>query len=31
VARDILDSFEMMQSKHLNDRAHLLQALLEIT
>jgi hypothetical protein len=27
MARDILDTFEMAQSKHLNDRAHLLQAL----
>jgi len=30
MARDILASFEMAQSTHLNDRAHLLQALLEI-
>jgi DNA repair protein RadC len=27
MARDLLDSFEMAQSAHLNDRAHLLQAL----
>jgi hypothetical protein len=27
MARDILDTFEMAQSKHLNDRARLLQAL----
>ncbi len=27
VARDILASFEMTHSKHLNDRAHLLLAL----
>jgi hypothetical protein len=30
MARDILDTFEMAQSKHLNDRAHFLQALREI-
>jgi hypothetical protein len=27
MARDLLASFEMAQSAHLNDRAHLLQAL----
>ena len=26
MAREILDSFEMTQSTHLNDRAHLIQA-----
>jgi hypothetical protein len=31
MAREILDTFEMTQSAHLNDRAHLLQALWEIT
>jgi hypothetical protein len=31
VARDILDTFEMAQSKHLNDRLHLLLALGEKT
>ena len=31
VARDILATFEMAQSLHLNDRAHLLQALREKT
>jgi hypothetical protein len=31
MARDILATFEMSQSAHLNDRAHLLQALREIT
>ena len=31
MARDILVTFEMTQSAHLNDRAHLLQALQEIT
>jgi len=30
MARDILDSFEMAQSAHLNDRARLLLALGEI-
>ena len=28
-ARDILETFEAAQSKHLNDRAHLLLALLK--
>jgi hypothetical protein len=31
MARDILESFEMAQSAHLNDRVHLLQALRAIT
>ena len=31
IARDLLASFEMSQSAHLNDRVHLLQALREIT
>jgi hypothetical protein len=31
IARDILATFEMAQSAHLDDRAHLLQALREIT
>ena len=31
MARDILATFEMSESTHLNDRAHLLQALREIT
>jgi hypothetical protein len=31
MARDILETFEMTQSAHLNDRAHLLLALREIT
>jgi hypothetical protein len=31
IARDLLASFEMSQSAHLNDQAHLLQALREIT
>ena len=31
MARDILDSFEMTQLAHLSDRAHLMQALREIT
>jgi hypothetical protein len=31
MARVILETFEMSQSAHLNDRAHLLQALREIT
>jgi hypothetical protein len=31
LARDVLASFEMAQSVHLNDWAHLLQALREIT
>jgi hypothetical protein len=31
MARDILETFETAQSKHLNDRAHLLLALGEIT
>ena len=31
MARDILDSFETAQSEHLNDRARLLQALVETT
>jgi hypothetical protein len=31
MARDLLESFEMAQSAHLNDRAHLLLALREIT
>jgi hypothetical protein len=31
MARDILASFEMAQSAHLNDRVRLLQALREIT
>ena len=31
IARDLLASFEMSQSAHLNDRVHLLQALQEIT
>jgi hypothetical protein len=31
LAKDILDTFEMAQSGHLNDRAHLLQALGDIT
>jgi len=30
IARDILVTFEKSQSAHLNDRAHLLQALAEI-
>jgi hypothetical protein len=31
IGRDLLTSFEMTQSAHLNDRAHLLQALRAIT
>ena len=31
MAKDILESFEMAQSSHLNDWAHLQQALREIT
>jgi hypothetical protein len=31
IARDLLASFEMAQSAHLNDRMHLLQALQEMT
>jgi hypothetical protein len=31
MARDLLDTFTMAQSAHLNDRAHLLTALGEIT
>jgi hypothetical protein len=31
MAREILASFEMAQSQHLNDRAQLLQALHELT
>jgi hypothetical protein len=31
IARDLLASFQMAQSAHLSDRAHLLQALGEIT
>jgi hypothetical protein len=31
MARDLLDTFEMAQSAHLNDRAHLLIALGETT
>jgi hypothetical protein len=30
LAKDVLAAFEMSQSVHLNDRAHLLQALREI-
>jgi hypothetical protein len=31
IAKDLLASFEMGQTAHLDDRAHLLQALQEIT
>jgi len=31
MARDLLETFETAQSKHFNDRAHLLLALQEIT
>jgi len=31
MAKDLLQSFEMAQSAHLNDRVHLEQALREIT